>query len=361
MGYLFDSYINPTNPAQTFCDLSVDCTPKPDPLVRLFCNEINVFCGTNDDCSRSIVNNGLVLCDCSDTWNNDLCGNDLPFCYQFQSGDLYTFQFQQPNATSSNDGWASNGTLITTDPFAYFEIRKCCDDSLVFVDSALFDEFVVGSFVGTFNLANFSGSLSENQIQQIQFDLGAIAEHMISLGDDPCFYFKFCFSKNQSPIPYPINFNNVDCFCTENFRLETCLEKPKSVLIDSRYSSTDCFGQYFGTDWNDIQSGTPFQFSNQIRVPGYFEPTNFTITKNVIESSRKTTGMELCETWLLRTMPMPLRFARLLATIIAGADVFINGREYQFQGEFPKNNETGSRWCADLQFEYCDCSKNLTC
>jgi hypothetical protein len=50
-----------------------------------------------------------------------------------------------------------------------------------------------------------------------------------------------------------------------------------------------------------------------------------------------------------------------LATIIAGADVFINGREYQFQGEFPKNNETGSLWCADLQFEYCDCSKNLTC
>jgi hypothetical protein len=360
MGNLFDSYINPTNPAQIFCDLSQICE-SPEANTRLLCGEINVFCGSNEDCSRTIVNNGLILCECSDTWNNDLCGNDLPFCYQFRDGDVYTFQFQQPNISSATDGWASDGTLISTDPFAYFEIYKCCDDELILVDQTLFDEIVLNQFVGSFELPNFSGVLFENQIQQIQFDLGAIADYLISLGDEPCFYFKFCFSKTSSPIPYPINYDNVDCFCSENFRLENCVEKNQSVLISSIYTSTDCFGQYYGNNWGPASNGTPFVFSNQIRVPCSFEMNNFTITKNIIESSRKTTGSELCESWMLKTYPLPLRFARLLASISAGADVYINNREYQFQGELSKNNDIGSRWWAEMQFEHCECSKNLTC
>jgi hypothetical protein len=362
MADLFDSYISPVSDSIAYCDLT-DFTCETSPTTRLLCGEISTLCGS-DDCSTLIVNNGVGLCDCGDTWNANCCGNDTPFFIPFQSGDTYDFQFQQPLIVVGgvSDGWSSDGTLDSRDSAAYFEIRSCCDDVLVSIDESNFNNVVKNLYVGNYTVTNYDGTTTQKQIQMIRFDLGEIENIMKQLGLEPCFYFKFCFTKTFGKIQDPINPANVDCFCSEPFKKEQCLNVEKrSVLISSLYSRTDCFGMYYGNQFVNVLGGTPFVYSNEIRVPAVFEQTNFNITKNVITTSRKTTSTEVCENWILRSFPLPLRFMRLLVSVIAGADVYVDGKEFQVQGEISKNNETGTRWFTEINFEYCNCSKSLTC
>jgi hypothetical protein len=361
MGILFDSY---QLGAVVFCDISdetIDCLP---PNSRLLCDVLTVNCGTVSNCSRLIVGDGLVLCDCGDSVNCNLCGNDTPFWNPVEFGDTFTFQFQQPNFTTfNNDGWTSFTMLDILSGMAYFEIRTCCDDQLVEFDPSLFDTFVLNQFVGRFETFAYNGTEIRNEIQQIEFDLSAIAAYLITNNIEPCFYFKFGFSTNTQSVNslYKDNPELIDFFCSEPFKYEPCPIPKRSVLIESIYSSTDCFGMYYGNNWTFTWGGTPFVYSNQLRVPAYFENDSFQISKSIIESSRKTTGTQVCESWTMKTFPLPNPFAKKLVMIIAGADVYIDGREYNFQGEITKNNETGSRWWSDIKFEHCDCSKNLTC
>ena len=363
MGVVFDSY---QLGDVVYCDIS-EINECPAPNSRLLCDLLTVNCGTVGDCSRLIVGDGLVLCDCGESVNCNLCGNDQPFWNPVEFGDTYTFQFQQPiTATFGlNNGWTSSQTLSTLDGFAYFEIRTCCDDQLVDFDPELFDIFVLNKYVGRFETYAYNGTTIQNDIQQIEFDLSAIAAYMITVMNvEPCFYFKFCFSKIDTTINNAFNdprANSFECFCSEPFKYQTCDNDKRSVLIESFYSSTDCFGMYYGNDFSQTFGGSSFVYSNQIRVPAYFENDSFSITKSIIETSRKTTSTQICESWTMKTFPLPQPFAKKLINIIAGADVFIDGREYNFQGEISKNNETGSRWWADIKFEHCDCSKNLTC
>jgi hypothetical protein len=362
MADLFDSYVSPTNAAIAFCD-QTNFLCRTDPTTRLFCDTIDTVCGTAD-CSTLLVNNGLGLCNCADTWNADCCGNDTPFLIPYQNGDTIDFQFQQILSVLGgvSDGWSSDGTLDTRDSAAYFEIRSCCSDTLIPVDETTFNDVVSNYYVGRFQVVNYDGTITTTPIQMIRFNLGAISQLAIDLGLDPCFYFKFCFTKTSGPIQDPINPANVDCFCSESFTLEKCLAiEKRSVVMSSLYSSTDCFGYYFGNSFVQTLGGSPFVYSNQIRVPAAFEQTNFQITKNIINASRKTTSSEVCETWILRSFALPTRFMKLIVAIIAGADVYVDGREYNSQGEVSKNNETGSRWFTEITFEYCNCTKNLTC
>lgn len=362
MADLFDSYISPISDSIAYCDLT-DFTCEINPTTRLLCGEISTLCGS-DDCSTLIVNNGIGLCDCGDTWNANCCGNDTPFFIPFQDGDTYDFQFQQPLSVISgvSDGWSSDGTLDSRDSAAYFEIRSCCDDELVSVDESEWSNVVLQYYVGRYTVTNYDGTTTTVPIQMIRFNLFAIFSLMKQLGLEPCFYFKFCFTKTSGKITNPINPANVDCFCSEPFKLEQCLNiEKRSVLISSIYSKTDCFGMYYGNRFVNTLGGTPFVYSNEIRVPAVFEQTNFNITKNVITTSKKTTSTEVCETWILRSFPLPVRFMRLLVSVIAGRDVYVDGKEFQVQGEISKNNDTGTRWFTEINFEYCNCSKSLTC
>jgi hypothetical protein len=359
---LFDSYVSPFTDAIAFCDLT-SLTCEIDPQTRLLCADISTLCGS-EDCSTLIVNNGIGLCDCGDTWNAECCGNDTPFFIPFQSGDQFDFQFQQPLIVTGgvSSGWSSDGTLDTRNSAAYFEIRSCCTDTLVSVDESSWSDVVQSWYVGKYETTNLDGTITKTPIQMIRFNFEAIANLMKALNLEPCFYFKFCFSKTSGKIQNPLNPANIDCFCSEPFKLEPCLSGEKrSVLMSSLYSSTDCFGMYYGNQFVNTLGGSPFVYSNQIRVPAVFEQTNFQITKNIISSSRKTTSTEVCETWVLRSFPLPLRFMKLLVSVIAGRDVFIDSKEYNFQGEVSKNNEIGTRWFTEINFEYCECSKNLTC
>lgn len=350
MAELFDSYINPNNPSEVYCDLTVirDCT---EPNTRLLCSTVQIFCGSNTFCSNLIVGNGLVMCDCGDSWNCNLCGNDGPFWIPFQNGDSYTFQFQQPQTiVQPNDGWAANGTSWSSN--AQFTITTCCGNEIT-IDDRTFGSIVINQFIGEFQTTQVGGTATISPIQQIQFDLYAIAELLISMGYDPCFYFNFCFESKGG--------EEKQCFCSEPFKLEVCADKKQSVLIESQYSGTDCFGLYYGTNFTQTWGGLPFPYSNQIRIPCAFEQTNFNITKSIIDTSQKTTASQVCENWEMNTFPIPQTFAKLLASIVAGADIMIDGVEYQTSGEIAKNNEIGSRWWTTIKFEHCECSKSLTC
>jgi hypothetical protein len=345
MAELFDSYQNPNNASEVFCDIT-DFTVCSDPNTRLLCGSLQIVCGSNTFCSSVVVNNGLILCDCADSWNCEMCANDTPFWIPFQNGDRYTFQFHQPNE-STTGGWSGLNTSFNGS--ARFAIVSCCG-TRVEIDDQLFDDFVVNQFVGQYQTTQVGGTQTITPIQQIEFDLYAIAEELIKLGIDPCFTFEFCFATKRG---------DWECFCSEPFKWENC--EPKSVLIQSQYSSTDCFGLYYGTNFTQVFGGSPFQYSNQIRIPCAFEQTNFNISKSIIETSRKTTSSEICENWEMNTFPIPQRFAKILATIVAGANIMIDGVEYQTSGEIPKNNEIGSRWWITIKFEHCECSQSLTC
>ena len=97
------------------------------------------------DCGDLVVNNGLLLCDCGDSWNCHLCANDRPYWNPVERGDLIYFQFQQFDTANGDDpnvpgsqGWNS--------PFANFTIHKCCDDSIINVNQAVVAQSYVGLY-----------------------------------------------------------------------------------------------------------------------------------------------------------------------------------------------------------------------
>jgi hypothetical protein len=361
MAELFNSY--QTGNA-IFCDITPECI-FPEPNSRVLCSDLKILCGGSDDCSFAIVNNGLILCDCSDSWNCNLCANDSAFWIPFESGDSFDFQFQQPYQIKDNSkffGWTYPGLQSPLDEgFCSFEIYSCCNDEPIRVSNEeTFDSLFLDAYVGTYSTSDYSGAESTNSIQQIRFDLDAIANLVLQQTGDNCFYFKFCFATSAVPLPYAFNRDQVVCFCSEPFKAIPCSNGKKSILVESLYPSKDCFGLYYGTNYSAYW-GAPFQYSNAIRVPGSFEQDNFDLQKQVVNTSLKTTASQICENWTLRSNHAPQRFVKLLVTIFAGRDVYIGGKEYQVQGEISKNNEIGSHWFIEAKAERCNCSQSLNC
>jgi len=353
---LFNSYTLANG--QIFCDQTTPCE-YPDPNSRVLCTEVRNSCGK--DCSPLIATNGLVLCDCNDSWNCKLCLNDVPFWIPIEPGDTIDFQFQQPGDFEQRGcdfGWLPTDLLtpgVTT--FATFEIRACCDDTPLEITEEMFPIIAPEHYVGDSLTTDYLGNEIANPIQMIRFNLSAIQTYMLGAGLDPCFYFLFTFSTTNECLP---DAESTIEFCSEPFKTSPCAPNQPTVVIESVYPRTDCFGFFYGDTFSS-GSGSPFQYSNKIRVPGYFERTNFTITKETISTTLKTTAAQYCESWLLRTMNLPEPFVRLLVNIFTGRDVYVNGIEYQIQGEVTKNNEIGSQWFLETTFERCECDKSLTC
>jgi hypothetical protein len=350
---LFNSY--QTGQA-VFCDATEEFV-FPEPFARVLCFDLENFCV---GCDSLNVDNGFVLCDCGDSWNCNLCANDVPFWIPFELGDTYDFQFQQKNkmTVSCENGWLPTDLLSPTDfAFASFEIRTCCDDTPLEITEEMFSVIAPNHYVGTFETTDYSGNITATPVQQIRFDLGAIATYLAAENLDPCFYFLFTFSASNDCLPAS---ETNSTFCSEPFRITPCSDGKKTQMVESVYPKLDCFGYYYGTNFQNGGT-TPFQYSNKIRVPGSFERTNFTINKETIGSSLKTTSAQYCETWLMRTANLPERFTKNLVNVLTGRDVYVNGVEYQIQGDIAKNNDTGSQWFLEVSFERCECDKSLTC
>lgn len=351
---LFDSY---TYSNAIICDATSICN-LPDPISRVFCHDINTICGT---CGGLIITNGFVLCNCDDSWNCNLCGNDMPFWIPYQQGDTFDFQFQQPyeiNEVGCEHGWLPTNLLSPTNTaFATFAIKTCCDDTELLIDNDMFDAISNLNYVGTYNQTNYGGNTSVNPIQMIRFNLDAIRQFLEAEGLETCFYFEFTFTTTRQCLGIT---ESTITFCSEPFKEVACTNYNRTVLVESIYPKDDCFNVYYGNNFN-LGSGIPFEYSNRVRIPGFFEQTNFSITKEVISTSLKTTMSQSAEIWQLRTYQLPQSFVKYLVNVFSGRNVYVNGKEYQVQGDITKNNDTGSRWYLEVNFETIDCNKSLTC
>jgi len=351
---LFDSY---TYINTIFCDATTICYP-PDPISRVFCHDITTTCGV---CGGLIVTNGIVLCNCDDSWNCNLCSNDLPFWIPFQQGDTFDFQFQQPyeiGQSGCEHGWLPANLLSPSNTaFATFAIKTCCDDTELELDMDMFDAVAYLNYVGTYNQTDYSGNQSVTPIQIIRFNLDAIRQYLEAEGLETCFYFEFTFTTTRQCLGIT---ESTISFCSEPFKELPCTNKNNTVVVESVYPKSDCFDIYYGNNFN-LGIGIPFEYSNKVRVPGFFEQTNFSITKEVISTSLKTTMSQYCENWQLRTTHLPKSFVKYLVNVFSGKDVYVDGKIYQVQGEINRNNETGSQWYLEVAFENCECNKSLTC
>lgn len=351
---LFTSYMQGS---AIFCDQTVEET-FPDPNSRLLCTQINNQCGAGE-CDYLIIDNGLVLCNLDNSWNCNLCANDVPFFIPFEENDTFDFQFQQTDYFGSNPcdhGWLPTDLLSPSNTaFASFEIRACCNDAPLTIDQTIFDEIVPNHYVGEFTSTNFAGAQVTSSVQQIRFDLSKIAENMVIQNLDPCFYIIFNFIGTTECLP---NTENTNQFFSEPFRALACRERTN--VVQSFYPRFDCFGHYYGGNFSAGKGGA-FSYSNRIRIPSSFERTNFTITKETIGATLRTTAAQTCENWLLRTPNLPEKFVKYLVNVFAGPNVYVNFETYQIQGDINKNNETGSQWFLEAEFQNCDCDKSLTC
>lgn len=356
-----------------YCDLTPDCTIV-DSNSRIICAEIEtVIC--DGDCPSLIVNNGLNLCDTDDSWNCNLCGNDLPYSNLVVPGDPLQFQFQQPDLINGNDpnfdwensavGWGTSG-LVT----GY--IHDCCTDEVLEIGGgpAPIDEyFATKKMVGLYACKNYSGSITEyTNIQQIEINTFALYSDLIQQfpNGGGCFYIEWVF--------YPDDLSIQKKFYSEPFRFVTCedtvmLEGHYPMFMDLNNPATqgrglppclkDCFGQYYAlpSNWN----GDRFAFRQFYRVPGVFEPVSFEIQKEFVGSFLSSTSVNINENWILKTGRLPYRAARLVTSILAAQETFVDGKQWTGDGEINKNNDVGNQWFIEATLKRVNCSKSYSC
>jgi hypothetical protein len=353
---LFNNYFG--NNTQ-YCDIT-DEADYPDPIARVFCWQFGSGIGSYG-CPDLLLQNGMISCNDFDLWNCNLCGNDLPFWIPFTDGDTYDFQFQQLSIGTECDYAFRDEDLISGNETAAvsFQIHLCCDDTVFPLTEEMQANVIEQAYVGTFNSNNVIGSTLITPIQMMRVNLQAIREYLLLADLDPCFYFTFKFPNGNNSC-FPNADDGALEFYTEPFKYENCEKFPYIYNIESTYTKTDCFGNYYGENFNE-GIGTPFLYSNRIRVPGSFEQQSFTITKEKINTTLKTTASQVCENWILRTTHLPQKFAKFVSNIFAGKDVLIDGVEYQIEGELARNNETGSQFYLEVNATNCNCNKSLSC
>lgn len=295
------------------------------------------------DCPGLVINNGLLLCDCGDSWNCRLCANDRPFWNVVNDNDEICFQFQQPDKVNGVDpnapgvnGWGT---------WANFKVFRCCDDTeiLKVTPSA--------AYVGLFEQTNYKGDSTFTSIQQICFSVGQIID--LGFGDfssDHCFYFKFYFGNGEEVF---------EEFCSEPFKLNSC--KNSTVLLEGVYPDTvlDCFGYFYGLPVWSV--GTPFRYSNKYRVRGSFELNSIEIEKQLVTKYLKAVSSSKCEVYNLKTFGLPEEVTRLISEIYASRDLYVDGLLYQLDGNVEKNNDTGSQWFLESTLKRCDCFPDFSC
>lgn len=303
------------------------------------CKELKIQ--SCSDCGDLVINNGLLLCDCRDSWNCHLCANDRPYWNPVERGDLIYFQFQQFDTVNGDDPNVPGSQGWNT-PAANFTIHSCCDDSELNVNQAV----VAQSYVGLYETQDYKGNSTFTNIQQISFNVDQIiSQGFGNFSEDHCFYFKFNIGE--------------DSFCSEPYKLNSC--RKKTVMIEGEYpaSSLDCFGYFYGRPTWSV--GEPFTYVNQYRVRGSFELTNVEIEKETVTKHLKAVSASTCEVWLLRTIGLPERVAKLLVGMFAAYEIYIDGAIYQIEKGVDKNNEIGSQWLLEVSFKRCDCFPDFTC
>lgn len=346
MGYIIGS--------QVFCDVPTDLETCVDARSFTICKPLELLdcvCDEND----LVISNGLILCDCGDSWNCNLCGNDYPYFNPVNAGDLLYFQFQQPDNFNGQDpemspvyGWENDTPLQV---FAKWSIVDCCTDEPIEVSN----DVVAGSFVGLFEEGLYNGESQFTNIQQIAFNVNAIIEEAFGgdFSSDHCFYFKFSFATGTDPD----NPNFIE-FCSEPYTFNNCDQK--TVFLEGvNQTGRDCFGFWYGG--NVWTVGTFFPYSNNYRVRGVIESESITIEKETVTEYLKAVKSQKCEDFSFNTWGVPIQIARLIGEIMNAREIYADGEKYQINGPLDKNNEVGNQWYLEIALRRCDCVKDYSC
>lgn len=352
MGY-YESYINRNT---LFCDQSDETCSISDMLHRTICSSLKIVdCSGNPDnpCGLAVVNGGLYICDPTNSWNCNLCANDLPYFNLVRDSDVLKFQFQQIDHDNGqnpsgpwNYGWGYFG-----DPNTMVSgfIRDCCTGDVIEKSPGVYLQVmdILGSvdFVGVYGTTNYQNQTTWENIQQIFFEMDLLKPYLQAAGTD-CFYIEFVF--DQQTIPYSIY--------TEGFKLEHCED---TLLIESLYDVKDCYGQYFGDNVEGTGNWNPFYY--QYRVRGYLELQTISIQKEFVGTQERTTSSQLTEKYLLKTHRMPEQVVKMLSNMLAAPVVKIDGFEYVVDGDLSKNNEIGNQWFLEIPLRRNNCSKTFGC
>jgi hypothetical protein len=357
----FSSYQDGAN---IFCDNTPTCEESTCPD-RIVCSEFEIIqCGVpgdpNNPCGLAVVNNGLLLCDCDQTWNCGSCGNDLLFYNIINLGDDLIFQFQQIDSLNGQD--PNVPPVFGWDPFGLVDayIHDCCSGDLLLDglgNPISLTMYSTEYFVGMFPVYDYKGDVTWRNIQQIRVnDLLNLQSDLLTQfpNSGGCFYLSFNF--------YPSDIGQTYSLCTEPYKFEQCTEKNDTILLEGSFGEFDCFGYYYGSNPDDlVVLGNFFPFVNQYRVKGSFEMQSFEIIKDFVGTTLKTTSSTMTEKWLMRTYHVPQRVAKIIANICNGSRVYVNSYEIVVDGDIAKNNEVGDQWWIDVPMRRVDCSKTYSC
>ena len=334
------------------CDQTqVICTPT-DSYDRIISKELKVLsCGAGG-CADLVINDGTILCDLNTSWNCNLCGNDLPYRIPIGYNDYFQMQFQQPdpfNGLSFNHIYGIFGWGTVLDAF----VKDCCTDEYILDGSGnpkSAQNYISGNYtlIGEYITTDWNGTQNLTNIQQFQFSSNAIFNDLAAQFQSECFYMEFRF--------YDTN-GGYTTFYTEPYQFVGCKD---TLYISGMYDLIDCYGYYHGMNFRYYPNiSLPFIFNNARRFPASLERVGFSIEKEFVGNTFKTTSSSVTERFLLRTDRLPEKMAIYLVNLLASESVMIDGIEYVCDGEVNKNNEIGSQWFIEATLRKRDCNKKF--
>jgi hypothetical protein len=122
----------------------------------------------------------------------------------------------------------------------------------------------------------------------------------------------------------------------------------------------DCNGYYYGTNFKyDPAISLAFNYNNARRFYASLERVGFTIEKELVGNTLKTTSSSVTERFLLRTDRLPERMALYLVNLLSAEIVWIDGEQYVADGEINKNNDIGSQWFIEATLRKKNCNKKF--
>lgn len=258
----------------------------------------------------------LIDCELPESNWNDCNNCSISYCIPYITGDTFTIQFRPVISIGEDDTivlnvYDANGEYVATTDigdviFGYF-VKNGISYFNVKIDMA----FIANKY----NIDCFS----------IQIKL--VGEFGQQVLDD---LIPFCLAKCNQP----------------------------TLVIESEYPNVDCLGNIYGGE--SFLGDETAIFTNAIRIAAVIEYVD-----NVIEKDFSADTDDLSMTWsrlyrLRAISNIGNHAAKVIANIIAGKNVLVDGERFIVKKGFDRKNEASTDWFPQIELIQ-QCNKNLNC
>jgi len=255
--------------------------------------------------------------------------------------DMLYFQFQMPDVFNDWDAGAKYGWTDIGDEFMFCSVRVYTDGNReVFYK---IEDIAVNKFVAQFPTGE--------TFQQITIDPTNLPQR---------FYLEFIFKVGAC---------DYISFYTEWYEKVCCNEE--TFLTEGEYLNAgrgayDCRTYYYG-DYSGTKTfgDTPQRYSNAYRIHGTIERDSVDIETTEVGNDYftrivKTAGIQ---NYLLRTKPIPPYVLDRLQVALRSKQLKIDGYNFKFTGNIPKNNPNGHFWNVSMRLALTDVCRviDFTC